>query len=521
MTDLPKNDPRTSPASGLVPVPSPSASIPGAASSPETSSGTAPGAPPGTASGGKPASETPAVPKAGVISTPEPGKTVASGLATASGASTGKPAGGSTGPSATIRHINEVRPPPGGPRVWPRVAGVLILLAGAGGAFLWQNPDLAHRLLPSAATPPASPPASPDGREAAEARIRTLESRLAQLEQRPAPTDPVPALSGRLSALEKLAGRVDALEQRPETAPPPPSPAAPAFDPQPLHTRLDALEARAAMPLVAASAVDLRPYIARIEALEQRVTRPAADPGKLAALAARVDELAARDITADMRARLETLAQTVAKLAGDPEKLAALSGRLDALAARDPAADLRGRLDALEKQLTGVAATAGRVNEVSDRVARVDRMRAAMVALSAGQKLGSIPGAPPALMRFANTPPPTETSLRLDFPAAERAALEVSVPDMKGKPLVDRMLARLQDYNLVTVRQGDEVLVGNTTAETLSRAHGLLNAGDLAGAVKAVSTLTGESARAMAPWLDSARALLLAREALTTLAGNG
>ena len=430
---------------------------------------------------------------------------------------TGTTSASSMSASSTAGSPEQVRlAQPRRSRVWPRVVGVLILLLGAGGAFLWQNPQIARRYI-------TLPPTAQE-RETEEARIRTLEARLARLEQRPAPVDPTPALAARLDALEKLQGRVNALEQRPEPAAPTPAPApaaAPAFDPGPLQTRLEALEARTAMPLMASNAVDLRPYIARIAALEQRVSKPAADPEKLTALSARVDDLAAGDT--GLRTRVEAVDQAVAKLSGESEKLVALSARVEALGARDPTVDLRARVDGLEKQLTGVAANAGKVTEVSDRIARVARLRAATLALNAGQKLGPIPDAPPALMRFANAPPPTETALRLAFPAAEQAALAVSQPDTGDKPFLDRVMARLQDYRLITVRQGNTVLLGNPTAETLTRAHGLLDAGDLAGAVREVSTLTGDSARAMGQWLDNAKALLLARDALATLAmaGNG
>ena len=205
----------------------------------------------------------------------------------------------------------------------------------------------------------------------------------------------------------------------------------------------------------------------------------------------------------------------------EPARLDALATRIEAVAARDPAADLRTRLAETEKQVTGLTGTASTVTGIADRTARIARAQAVSAALAAGQKLGSIPDAPPALARFATVAPPTEAALRLAFPAAEKAALNVSLPDMKGKSLLDRMLARLQDYHLITVRQGDEVVVGNLTAETLNHAHTLLRAGDLAGAVKTVSTLTGDPARAMAAWLEDAKALLAAREALAVLTGNG
>ena len=442
MTDRPKNDPRTPPETG------PARSLPASTPAPASVSAASP-------------------------------SMSASAL---SGASVSRPA-------AAPRPV-----PERGPRLWPRVAGALVLLAGVGGAWVWQNPEPARRLFTQGGSAE---------REAAETRVKTLETRLARLEQRPV-ADPA-----RLDALEKrpsLDARLDALEKRPLPVP---------VDVRPLLSRLDALEARSTLPFIATSGVDLRPYIARIETLEQQTAKPGIDPARIEAL-----ERQAAKPGIDP-ARIEALEKLAARPAVEPARLDALATRIEAVAARDPAADLRTRLTETEKQVTGLAGTASTVTGIADRTARIARAQAVAAALAAGQKLGSIPDAPPALARFATVAPPTEAALRLAFPAAEKAALNVSLPDMKGKSLLDRMLARLQDYHLITVRQGDEVVVGNLTAETLNHAHTLLRAGDLAGAVKTVSTLTGDPARAMAAWLEDAKALLAAREALAVLTGNG
>ena len=81
------------------------------------------------------------------------------------------------------------------------------------------------------------------------------------------------------------------------------------------------------------------------------------------------------------------------------------------------------------------------------------------------------------------------------------------------------MIARLQDFKLITVRQGGNVLIGSSAAATVARAQVLLEAGDLAGAARMVAMLTGPPAEKMAPWLEDANALIAAREALATLMG--
>jgi hypothetical protein len=118
--------------------------------------------------------------------------------------------------------------------------------------------------------------------------------------------------------------------------------------------------------------------------------------------------------------------------------------------------------------------------------------------------------------RFAATSPPAEASLRLAFPAAEHAALAAGRTDTDAGPLVVRLLAQTG----VVVRQGDRVVVGDAAAGVLARAQTALDAGDVAGAVAAVSSLSGPPAAAMASWLADAQALLAARAALADMSAH-
>jgi hypothetical protein len=54
----------------------------------------------------------------------------------------------------------------------------------------------------------------------------------------------------------------------------------------------------------------------------------------------------------------------------------------------------------------------------------------------------------------------------------------------------------------------------------LARAHMALDAGDLAGAVAAVSALSGPAARAVANWRGDAQSLLDARAGLASMAAH-
>ena len=172
---------------------------------------------------------------------------------------------------------------------------------------------------------------------------------------------------------------------------------------------------------------------------------------------------------------------------------------------------LAGRLDKLQQ---GAGQEAGAEN----RAERLTRVQAALVALDAGEKLGDLPGAPPAIARFAKQAPPTEAALRESFPAAAAHAREVSRPDVSHRSFWERTLTRLQQS--VTVRQGDDVLVGDPAAGILAEAGEKVDVGDLAGAVASLGKLNGPAADAMKEWDDQASALLAARAALADLAAH-
>jgi hypothetical protein len=265
---------------------------------------------------------------------------------------------------------------------------------------------------------------------------------------------------------------------------PPPS-AAPT---EALTQQLSGLEARVARleQRPPPSAPDLGPLTARVTALEQRPAPSGSDRTSLEPRVAALEQRPAPNL-----APLET-------------RVAALEA-----AERAMQADLSRRLDAAESRLAA-----------SEKAARrIPLVQAAALALAAGRKLGDLPGAPAALARFADENPPTEASLRLAFPPAAREALAVAHPDTEGKPLLTRLWAEAQD--LVTIRQGDRVLVGDPAAGVLEHARIALEAGDVAAAVAEEGTLQGAAAQAMAGWLAQARALLDARAALAGWAASG
>ena len=235
---------------------------------------------------------------------------------------------------------------------------------------------------------------------------------------------------------------------------------------------------------------------------------------------------------ATMDPRLDKMDARITRLEDTPRPvppdLAPLLSRLAALESRPVKtappvdfSDIEARiaeLDARPKLAPPDPALAGQVAQLSNRIARHARLQAASMALEAGQRLGSISDAPAALQRFADTPPPTEAALRLAFPAASQTALAASRPEDAGLPSWERFWRRAQA--IVTVRRGDQVLVGDPAAGTIAVARRDLDAGDLAGAVAVLAGLNPPAAQAMSGWLSDARALLEARAALAALAAQ-
>lgn len=358
-------------------------------------------------------------------------------------------------------------PPPSAPRSrnlvpWVYALGFIMLALAL--LWIWQNPNLAPR---QTVQPRLDTLAQ---------QLQTLNERVTQLAQRPA-LQPV-----NLAPLEQ---RMAALEQRP----------APAPDLTPIEQQLTALRSQIAAKTSGAPVPDLAPLKGRVDALEQQM-QP---------LKPQLDALSRQLATqqAELRPRLT-------QLAADQQALAARVDDLDA-AVKSEQASVSARLQTMQQQASVAVTAAG-------KAARLARLQLARAALDSGTPLGTIEGAPPALARFAEAKPPTEAALRLAFPAAANAALDAAEPDTAGKPLGERLWQRAQQ--LVTIREGDRVLVGDPAAGVLAHARQQLDAGDLSGAVASLSTLTGPAAQAMASWLDQARVLLAARAALDTMAAH-
>lgn len=268
--------------------------------------------------------------------------------------------------------------------------------------------------------------------------------------------------------------------------------------------------------------------VSRITGVEQQM---AANTARLAKLEADLAAVMARPAGAagivDLAPIASRLAAVEAALAALPAPtkpdLSALESRITALEQRPAASssDVTSRIDAATQDVAArIAALDGQVKQQlqqeAAQIALTAQLRAATLALEAGQKLGKIAGAPPELARFETVAPPREAALRLSFAHYAEAGAAASQPE--GGDGISRAMQRLG--SLVTIREGHDVLVGNTAATVIETARGRLEAGDLAGCVAELAALDSKAKAAMQPWLDQAQALLAARAALLAMAAK-
>ena len=386
--------------------------------------------------------------------------------------------------------------------------------------------------------------AAKQGRDSLAAGLDHVQARLAAVEGRPAPN--LAPIEQRLAALEKpapvastdiselarrldsIAGRQDQLAARQQAdvntlsgrtdAGVTQATAAGAAAVAALGRQLDAAQATSAKQIDAAQASDKAARDTLAASLGGRIDAATAQAGA-----------AATALTASLGGRIDAAQAALAKRIDDAQAAdktardalaGSLGGRIDAAGAKDSKAlaDLSGKVDALDARLVTVEQSSGKVAGLAARAGSMAQLQSAQDNLAAGHKLGVIPGAPPALARFANVAPPTEASLRLSFADAAEAARQASEPQNAQRPFLGRMWSRVQQA--VVVRQGDNVIVGDPAAGVLARAGDAMNAGDLPGTVEIVESLQGPAKETMAPWLAQAHQLLDARAALSSLVAH-
>lgn len=226
-----------------------------------------------------------------------------------------------------------------------------------------------------------------------------------------------------------------------------------------------------------------------------------ADATELAVLRAQLDDLRAAQASATPPP------DSVVVQADLAQKYAALAAQVNAVQAQ-AAAD-HGALSMMQ-------ANAVDLGKLTQRMALLNALGTARLALDEGQPLGQIPGAPPELAQFATAAPPTMAQLREAFAPAAKAAEAASLGDNGQASFWARARARLE--GLITISDGDHVVFGPPAAAALNNARLALDNDDLAGAVAALQDLGPGAKDAMAGWLTQAQALLAARAALLTLA---
>jgi hypothetical protein len=338
------------------------------------------------------------------------------------------------------------------------VVGFVFLAVAIG--YLWARPQPL----------PSMPPDESGAVTALQSDMAALKTRLAALDARE--TSDIGALHAAIAALQAPAARAAPASATPAAATPVAAP-------------------DTALLQQVSSLADRLDHIQAAEAAQAEKAQSLPSAADLSTLGSRIDGVAQRESKDDAAIRQD--------LALVQQQLATLSGQAQSLT----------------KSETQTGAALPHLTAQADRLSQLVR---AQEALRAGTPLGTIANAPPALSRFADTAPPTEAALRLSFTDAAKAA------DKAGQPVPDtgrfwhRVWVRAQ--RLVMVRQGDHVILGDPTSATLAHAETMLDAGDLAGTLTVLATLTGPAAAAMAPWEAQARALLAARAALAQMAAG-
>lgn len=240
----------------------------------------------------------------------------------------------------------------------------------------------------------------------------------------------------------------------------------------------------------------------------------------LADIDERLTRLEHRPVTdlGKITARVDALDGRIADQTQLASRLDTLSGRIESLSGRDQTGldATKQLLDALTRRVSAVESNAVSLDAVTKRLNRIAKLQEASFALASGRPIGDLPNAPEALARYAHAAPPTEAQLRLRFSHDEQISLAAKPADNSDAPFISRAWQRAQD--LITIRRGDDVVVGDPSAVALNDARAALDAGDLTGAVTAIETMKGAPGQAMAKWLADAKALLSARSALAGMA---
>lgn len=254
--------------------------------------------------------------------------------------------------------------------------------------------------------------------------------------------------------------------------------------------------------------------IASQAAIDQKLSEPAAASAELAGLIRELDTVSRR------------LDQAIAA-GGDPAALAAVTARLDALEGRAPSMTVSasGEVAALTSRLASLEASTQAAAETSAAIAQSGNRAEAALALSAIEAAtrrgtgfeadyralrNAAPGNDP-IKRLAPyiSGVTALTALQAEFPKVRAAVLAAATPETTSARLswVDKMFG-----DAVSVRPANGK--HSATARALDAAAASLDAGDLAGSVKALNGLDAKAARAAEDWTRRANRRITLEEAL-------
>lgn len=180
---------------------------------------------------------------------------------------------------------------------------------------------------------------------------------------------------------------------------------------------------------------------------------------------------------------------------------------------------MQGQVAADHGALAALQVNAEALSKLTHRMAQLNAIAAARMALQAGQPVGVVPNAPAALAVFADTAPPTLLTLRESFPAIARAALAASLAENSKAGFWAK--ARLRMEGIITIIDGNHVIFGPPAAGVIDTMRTALDNNDIAKAVAAANQLSPAVQAAMASWLTPARQLLAAQSALADMARQG
>lgn len=280
------------------------------------------------------------------------------------------------------------------------------------------------------------------------------------------------------------------------------------------------------------NAANLAREIGRID------TRITAASGDSASLAKRLGELEQRLAALAAESRATSTGVAAAAASTDGEALAGLaasgkqtSDKVAALEAantdlRDRIVALTDRLAAMETRPAPVATGPGPANalmlaigQLREAVRGTDSYAPAFEAVVAlaGKDAGADDALAKPLAALAAHKQGTAdlAALRRQFEPVAGAIVRATVVP-RGDGWIDRTLDRVA--SLVTIRKtGEKAAAADDVPGLVARAELRLKAGDLAGAVKALSALTGAPADAAADWLAAARARLAIEGAVDAL----